>query len=225
MDVVSSSNVVPQEQGIEEMSRDEEGQEHAECINAVGLDSKKNKSLKDEEITNNELWDIERIKLLQRKDHICKLIRKHIAGTLSEDEKMTLRRTIHEFKTMEFIKLDDVIYKTVRSVRNKFRVRHAIYTPEPMRNISIKMAHEDRMNKHVGTRRTRERLEEFAYWPTKNADIEQFVKSCEICTNKNPQDIILPKLRFRGRLHTWDRVHMNIIKLDKSEKGPMYVMT
>ena len=225
LDVVSSSNVVTQERGIEEMSRNEESQEHAECINAVRMDSKKNKSLEDEEFTNNELWDIERIKLLQRKDPTCKLIRKHIAGTLSDDEEMTLRRTIHKFKTMEFIKLDNVIYKTVKSVRNKFRVRHAIYTPEPMRNIAIKMAHEDRMHKHVGTRRTRERLEEFAYWPTKNADIEQFVKSCEICTNKKPQDSTLPKLRFRGRLNTWDRVHLNIIKLDKSEKGPKYVLT
>ena len=41
LDVVSSSNVVPQEQGIEEMSRDEEGQEHAECINTVRMDSKR----------------------------------------------------------------------------------------------------------------------------------------------------------------------------------------
>ena len=76
---------------------------------------------------------------------------------------MTLRATIHKFTTMEFIKLDYVIYKTVRSVWNKFRVRHAISTPEPMGNHAIKMAHEDRMHKHVGTRRTSERLEGFAY--------------------------------------------------------------
>ena len=51
----------------------------------------------------------------------------------------------------------------------------------------MKMANEDRIHKHVGTRRTRERLDEFAYWPTKNADIDQFVKLCEICIKKKPQ--------------------------------------
>ena len=88
---------------------------------------------------------------------------------------------------MEFIKLDNIIYKTVRSARSKFRVRHAIYKPEPIWNIAMKMANEDRIHKHVGTRRTRERLDEFAYWPTKNADIDQFVKLCEICIKKKPQ--------------------------------------
>ena len=229
-DVVLSSNVVAQEhyhkiaEGLEELCRNKNCKKQVEYINAV-TKKKKSKRQKDEEATNMELWDIDQIKLLQRRDPTCQLIRKHIDGTLSKEEEQNLSKIIHKFKTMEFIQLDEVIYKLVRSVRNEYRVRHAIYTPEPMRNTALKMAHEDHLNKHVGTRRTKERLQEFAYWPRQNTDVDQFVKSCEVCNKKKPQYSTTPKLRFRGQVHSWDRVHVNIIKLDKSETGPKYVMT
>ena len=106
-------------------------------------------------------------------------------------------------------------------------VRERLFVPRRSRRILLRISHDDPIyGGHLGIKKTRGKLSKF-YWPRMNADIEEYIKSCEMCQqNKNPkgpQYGLLQPIPVSG---IFDRLHIDIVgPLQPSHRGHKYIIT
>lgn len=146
----------------------------------------------------------------------------------------------HEDEEIEFIKLnlaidpklaerytviDDKLYyiDPLRPATN----RNRLVVPNSSRQLILSVAHDDPIyGGHLGVKKTRYKLANY-YWPRMIEDIEQYIKTCELCQHHKT-----PKQRRYGLLQpiavskVFERVHIDIVgPIKKSQSNSQYIVT
>ena len=79
---------------------------------------------------------------------------------------------------------------------------------------------------HGGVKVTLNRCQNFAYWPDMRKDVENYCKSCLVCTKlKRLEDAPAPLRRYPDVERPFQRIHMDLIgPMGKSDNGYMYCL-
>ena len=100
--------------------------------------------------------------------------------------------------------------------------------PEVKRKEVIQCAHDSEWSMHFGVTKTLQRIESHFYWPTMNADVQTYVKSCFQCqrhSRKSKLDRVPIEPVARSRV-SFDQVNIDLIGplSPKSSSGHEYVL-
>lgn len=82
--------------------------------------------------------------------------------------------------------------------------------PEGVRRDFIDRIHET----HFGIQGCLRRVREFIYWPNMNADIENFIQRCEICSARRPDQPKEPMISHEIPKRPWERVCCSLFEFD-----------
>ena len=170
-------------------------------------------------------WDLTQYKLYQSTDKTCKLIKDYVNGRLSKVRRRRLRKQIPNFRSTQFSVVDGIVYKIQKDVAYKPQTM-LIYVPKELRQEVLKWAHDIPIAGHRGVRKTEARLKTVAFWPGSAADIKQYINTCETCCRFKPSyDKHAPILRFNNATRPFERVHIDLVMLERSNAGHKYILT
>lgn len=85
-----------------------------------------------------------------------------------------------------------------------------VIVPEGVRRDIIDRIHET----HIGIQGCLRKAREFVYWPNMNADIENFIQRCEICSACRPDQPKEPMISHEIPKRPWERVGCDLFEFD-----------
>lgn len=95
----------------------------------------------------------------------------------------------------KFIIENQLLYRTSLSLkkRGKNDVKKQLVVPVKYREQLFKKAHSDMFGGHMGTTRTKQRINHNFYWPGMGKQIKVLVRGCDVCQRLGPS-MTKPKL-------------------------------
>ena len=154
--------------------------------------------------------------------------RRTIFETLSKTDQDTLQKEGEGF----FVKGDilfrrvEVIHKFVVKGKSYKRYNIQVCVPRSMRRAVLYSVHGIPVAGHDGVQRTREKLERNYWWKTYGRDITDWVSHCFYCQKR--KTLKPNRAGYTGSLNTtraFQVVGFDIVKLARSKKGNMYLLT
>ena len=104
--------------------------------------------------------------------------------------------------------------------------RRLFVVPQGLKNMVLRLAHDNTLAGHFGQKKTFERISRLLYWPNMRADINEYVRSCYACNRSKHL-----RRRYRAPLqeltmgYPMDKVHIDIMgPLPRSNRGNCYVL-
>ena len=91
--------------------------------------------------------------------------------------------------------------------------RFQILAPLEIRPTLLSISHDQPLGGHQGADKTTARLEQSWYWPGMRADIENYTKSCKICSENNtpPYHTVMPLRPLPEARYVGERVHVDLV--------------
>lgn len=105
--------------------------------------------------------------------------------------------------------------------------RQRLFVPSKARTLLLRIAHDDPIyGGHLGIKKTRAKLAQY-YWPSMNAEIEQYIRSCETCQHfKTPKGSKPGLHQAIPTSNLFERLHINIIRpIKATQSGHRYILT
>ena len=217
----SSENAVDSAYCSNEVS-DEELNDVNKVPNNIQKKVTRNKEKTDEQEFH---LNLDNYKKYQNIDEACILLKDYLKGTLSKAKRMRLRKHIPNFMSTQYAIINGLVYKIHRDVAYKPQTT-LIYVPKEMRQQVLEWAHDINLAGHRGLQKTRERLQTVAFWPGSTADIKKYIRTCATCCRFKPSyDKHAPILRFNNATRPFERVHIDLVMLERSKTGHRYILT
>ena len=195
-------------------------------VNEVPINIQKNVTRnKEKEDEHGFHWDLDTYKKYQDKDEVCSLLKEYVKGTLSKIKRKKLRKYIPNFMSNHYNIFNGLLYKIHIDVEYKPQTM-LIYVPVEMRRYVLEWAHNTKLAGHRGLHKTIERLRTVAFWPGSAADIKNYIRTCTTCCRFKPSyDKHAPILRFNNATRAFERVHIDLVMLERSKTGHRYILT
>jgi transposase InsO family protein/ribonuclease HI len=162
----------------------------------------------------------------------CFTLKEFIKEQEKDDFVSSLKHELHDSRSSSlarncFVNEQGVLCYILR--RSHFKDRSVFVTPAIFRNIILQAAHSTRFSGHGGIFRTLTRILTQFWWPSLTADVEAFIKACEICQkSKNPPKFVqshapLQPLPIPSAPNI--RVHLDLFgELKTSSKGKKFIL-
>lgn len=153
------------------------------------------------------------------------IITSHNQLQQDNDEVQSLKDDINNGLSRDLAIINDVIYFIDRKFPEGHQER--IYVPTESRHWLLTLAHDDVMyGGHLGIKKTYRKLLKF-WWPKIHQDVENYVKSCDICQKfKNPTGLPPGYLHSIPVSQVFQHVHIDIVgPLTESYNGKCYIIT
>ena len=133
----------------------------------------------------DNLFTTSEIRNQQRMDNDCKYIISYLeTGELPENKDK--RRKVLMLQPYYFLH-DDILYHVDKRKKRGQRDPDAnvqLVIPRKLVPIILKNTHNDALSGHLGISRTIRRTQRLYYWRLMNSDIEKWIKSCELCSER-----------------------------------------
>ena len=155
-------------------------------------------------------WDVDALPTAQDQVILYKQIKDYLTG---------LRKEVPKHLTVPvggFVVEENILYLKASNSYEKTRYRTCL--PKSYTVLAMKLAHDLPTSGHPGVNGTIERLKRFAYWPTLNKDVKEYVKRCRVCLKTKSCSNRAPILRNPEVQRPWDRLNLDLI-------GPLPIST
>lgn len=147
--------------------------------------------------------------------------------TIQEDseEVYVLKQMIQDDKVTGYTIEDDTIYWIDKKTSGQEYLR--IYVPATSRKFLLHLAHDNlQSGGHLGINKTYRKLFNF-WWPKMYSDVEEYVKSCDVCQRfKEPAGLPPGYLHSMHVSSAFERLHIDIVGPIRSTwRGNCYIIT
>lgn len=141
------------------------------------------------------------------------------------DEIGQLKEKIRQNPKGDLQIIDEIVYFIDKRLPDGSQKR--VYVPTMSRHLLLNLAHDDSMyGGHLGIKKTFRKLIRF-WWPKIHKDVENYVKSCDLCQKfKNPAGLPPGYLNSIPVSKVFQHVHIDIVgPLKPTVRGHKYVIT
>ena len=167
-----------------------------------------------------DVWSTDEFREAQRRDPLLNkvydLLKKNIsasAASLSLDMKQLFKEELHISST-------DILYRTNPGVGSQ------IVVPSKLIPEVLRLAHDEHLAGHQGSKKTLLRVLSRFWWPTVRKDVENYTQSCTVCAERMPVNIKAraPLLERPSSAKPFEVIEMDIKgPLPKTDGGYQYI--